>query len=101
MASDWKDGELDSNQWASSNEEPEGDWQETLQSKQDGSFWSDFAPSEEDLGDKGGGTKASVDMIDDEDEADAFLDQLSALAAEELQFNQKEGGKKAATKAKL
>lgn len=68
------------------------DWLTVLQSKQDGSFWTSFAPSQDD------GTMANAqslsNMEDDRevvDESDAWLATLAALSAEEVQFNQKEG----------
>lgn len=89
LAADWNDENLSSNQWMSSKPEKERDWQDMLQSKQDGSFWSEFTPSQ----DADSTTKsATTSVMDELDDSDAFLDQLAMLASEEIAFNRKEAG---------
>lgn len=77
----------DSNTWSSSND-PEyqdaGDWQELLAKKDDGSFWSEFEPSTEDSVVK----ESNAGTV--EDAADAWLDTIASLSAEEVNFNLKE-----------
>lgn len=95
FASEWKEGEgEDSNKWISSNDEvissQNEDWQEVITKKADGSFWSSFEPindnnNELDL------TPISIQSTIDEDTmADAWLETLASLSAEEIEFNLKE-----------
>ena len=92
LYSDWKDDANDSNQWAGGLNDlmnTETDWQDMLSSRKDGSFWSSFEPSkEEGQTDKDSSAKASADAT--EDDAEAWLDTLAGLAAEEVEFNMKE-----------
>jgi len=65
-----------------------------MEQKNDGSFWTSFEPSKED--DEGTGedsassASANKVAVDDEAMADAWLDTLATLSAEEVQFNLKE-----------
>jgi ferredoxin len=107
--SSWREGDgLDSNEWSGSGDDllarrrddQQPDWQDELKRKSDGSFWSAFEPSsgeEEEEGgaaaggSAGGGASASAAADDDVDaEADAWLETLASLSAEEVQFNLKE-----------
>ena len=80
----WGEG-TDSNTWGSAND-PEypdqEDWQELLAKKDDGSFWSDFEPSDV--------TAPTSNITTMEDATDAWLDTIAALSAEEVEFNRKE-----------
>jgi hypothetical protein len=78
----------DSNQWRSMDEvyEDQEDWQDIMARKKDGSFWSDFEPSEE-KDDEAVGSADVVEEAEEVDEADAWLDTLASLAAEEVNFN--------------
>lgn len=76
-------GGTDSNSWSSADEPAypdQDDWQDLLAKKKDGSYWSQFEPSS-DVEKK---TAAPVDT------AEAWLDTLASLAAEEVEFNLKE-----------
>jgi len=92
----WSDDSQDANKWRSSDDDSAGqqdDWQETLKRKQDGEFWSSFTPSDEGEGTAGDDstTDASASKpVTEEQEADAWLDTLASLSAEEVQFNLKE-----------
>jgi ferredoxin len=67
------------------------DWQDVLGKKQDGSYWTTFEPTskEEELN---GTTETSVraGLVDEDAAADAWLDTLASLSAEEVEFNLKE-----------
>jgi hypothetical protein len=79
----WDAGGTDSNSWSSADEPAypdQDDWQDLLAKKKDGSYWSQFEPSS-DVEKK---TAAPVDT------AEAWLDTLASLAAEEVEFNLKE-----------
>ena len=90
---DWSDTSDDSNQWRSSNDvDPEqdtDDWQEVLKSKQDGSYWQTFDSIEDTNAKVEGDGKATTSSSVDDD-ADAWLDTLASLQAEEVEFNLKE-----------
>ena len=90
LYSDWKDGAEDSNQWAGLDDlmNTETDWQDMLNAKKDGSFWSNFEPSEEGEAENAAAKIAATS--DDEEESEAWLDTLAALSAEEVEFNMKE-----------
>lgn len=94
LFSDWKpsgQNEFDSNTWSSANDpeyQEQDDWQGLLAKKEDGSFWSDFASSEEE---GQANTTASFESITSEEQAaEAWLDTLASLGAEEVEFNLKE-----------
>lgn len=94
MASDWQDDNQDSNKWLASDDESslgnsQTDWQDVLDSKADGSFWSSFEPSAEDDDDATSGTEEmSLSTGDDlEDDAEAWLDTLASISAEEVVYN--------------
>jgi ferredoxin len=89
MSSDWNDPSVNSNTWESSddNYEKQEDWQEMMARKNDGSFWSEFEPSPEtdEEGD------AIINTIDEDlDDADAWLDTLATISADEIEFNMAE-----------
>lgn len=102
---DWQNDSTggDKNLWKTSEEEAEADpssfavqedWQELLARKNDGSFWSDFVPSEEGEGDDSNSDKdnlsSSANNGDDsflDQEANAWLDTLASISAEEVEFN--------------
>ena len=73
----------------------EDDWQKVLLQKQDGSFWSSFEPSmDDDLMDgsksEATTTTASNDVMDDDQIAEMWIDQIQALASKEVEFNMQE-----------
>jgi hypothetical protein len=87
LFSDWKDNSQDSNQW-SSTEENQDDWQDVLERKNSGSFWSEFTPSDStEISSKGLTDNTSAVEVD---ESEAWLDTLASLQAEEVEFNMKE-----------
>lgn len=90
LYSDWEDSANDSNQWNGLDDlmNTETDWQEMLNSRKDGSFWSDFEPSKENG--EAENASAKVAPTSDEEESDAWLDTLASLSAEEVEFNMKE-----------
>ena len=73
---DWRNSVGD---WSESNE----DWQELMAKKQDGTFWTTFESSNEDA------TVANA-AVEEQEEADAWLDTLAQLSSEEVEFNLKE-----------
>lgn len=92
MSDDWNDSSNDSNKWMSSNSDNNiNDWEDELKRKNDGSFWSSFASSEED--DDAGIDNENGDGDDDDDlhdDSELWLDTLASISAEEIEFNQKE-----------
>ena len=90
MSSNWGDG--DSNAWQSSTDSASSndDWQAMLEQKRDGSFWTTFESLDDeknqDLGEQMPLTpEDTADMA-----AEAWLDTIAALSAEEVEFNRKE-----------
>ena len=96
LASDqWRDRDvMDSSKWRSSNEDyaDANEWERIIQAKKDGTFWSSFESSnDDDDADDNDDSNANSNMIDQEEaQADAWLDSLSALSANEVEFNLKE-----------
>jgi ferredoxin len=95
--SDWQDQTgIDPNRWLSSDETFNGEgstnWNEILDSKVDGSFWSSFEPSVEDDESLVGQMELSVVTTgeDLEDEAEVWLNTLASISAEEVEYNIKE-----------
>lgn len=92
MSDSWEDSEAGtSNSWgASTDEDFDGseDWQEMLAKKNDGSFWSDFESSSEDEL-----PMEDSDTTTEIDEAEAWLDTLASISAEEVEFNRAEAEK--------
>ena len=89
--SDWNDDANDSNKWSSGLDnlmDTQTDWQEMLNSRKDGSYWSSFEPSQDE--DEAKNAVSKVAATSEEEEADAWLDTLAALSAEEVEFNMKE-----------
>ena len=94
--SDWEDAEAgSSNTWGAStdNFEASEDWQEMLARKDDGSFWSDFESSSDDDDEESSSSKANTDTTMEIDEAEAWLDTLASISAEEVEFNMAEADK--------
>lgn len=97
MSDNWQNNPTgsDANQWRSMDDDyaqQEQDWQDVLSRKQDGSFWSDFESTDEDtMDDLTNQLKESKDdetnMVDD---ADAWLNTLASISAEEVEFNMAE-----------
>jgi hypothetical protein len=80
---DWNEAN-DSNLWTSDeNLEEKEDWQETMARRNDGSFWETFKPSAESNQDT-----VATDVV--VDEAEAWLDTLQSIGAEEVEFNMAE-----------
>lgn len=102
---EWNDREAkDSNLWQSSSDDSfttnnsnnSMDWQDMLTQKEQGTFWSSFEPADDqdnesnetaktDNDDKGGAAVPS-----EEQAAEAWLETLASLSAEEVSFNLKE-----------
>jgi ferredoxin len=109
MSEEWNDStSSDSNQWRSSdeqssmnnpdnnnNDEQQEDWQAMLARREDGSFWQTFQASDDDSDIEGENPKSrdttktaaetEQDLVDAN--ADAWLEQLASLTAEEVEFN--------------
>lgn len=82
-----KDQSQDSNTWSGSNDadyQDQDDWQALLAKKSDGSYWSEFEPSETN------GRETTEPAPSEVDEAEAWLDTIASLSAEEVEFNRKE-----------
>ena len=93
LYSDWKDQSQDSNTWSSSDDpeyQDQEDWQALLAKKDDGSYWSDFTVEDETEGPTKDAEAASAALPTEDEAADAWLDTLAALSAEEVEFNLKE-----------
>ena len=77
-----------SNLWKSVNDnyEDQQDWQEVMARKQDGSFWSDFEPSDDETGMD---LTSNLEQDDDTDVdySEQWLNTLAGIAAEEVEFN--------------
>ena len=92
---DWNSNADDSNQWQSSvpssSSAKNVDWREQLESRQDGSFWSTFAPLEEEK-DNDDEKSLTLDAKppSEEDVSEAWLNTLAELANEEISFNLQE-----------
>lgn len=94
---DWQNNEKgsDSSTWKSidDNYDQLEDWQDVMSRKNDGSFWSDFEPSDDATMDSLL-TDSSSRSGDDEDtvdaDAEAWLDALASISAEEVEFNMNE-----------
>lgn len=101
MASDdWRDDSTDSNLWRSSDEDSipydqQGDWENVLDRKADGSYWSSFEPLSDEEG-EGDEISFSEPKGDDdttstlEDDAENWLNTLASISAEEVEFNMAE-----------
>ena len=101
LYAEWDGKGLNPNSWRTSDEEQkaekdvdETDWENVLQQKKDGTFWSSFEPSnpEDEQGNSStGAAAAAAAMVIDEDlDADIWLNTLASLSAEEVEFNLKE-----------
>lgn len=100
MSDDWQNNPSgsDANTWKSSEEgnyamgdQPGEDWQEMMARRADGSFWSDFAPSEE--GEETTTTSTEANGAAEEDlvdSAELWLETLASISAEEVEFNMAE-----------
>jgi ferredoxin len=84
----WRpDADRESYLWRSMDEQkPPDDWEEKLRRRADGSFWKDFEPDNKD--DLLSTQKTAIS--DDETEAEAWLDAIQSLTADEVNFNIKE-----------
>jgi len=82
----------DSNEWRSIEEEEkfenQPDWQEELAQKESGSYWSSFEPSEDEK--EANGSQSGDKLLDEDVQADAWLESMAVLANEEVEFNRKE-----------
>lgn len=88
-STEWRPNmETDSFLWGSIDEKTENDWETLLRSKEDGSFWSSFEPSQDEL--HQGSSPTPKVQLDDDLEAEAWLDTLQSLTAEEVAFSLKE-----------
>jgi ferredoxin len=105
MSEEWNDStSSDSNQWRSSDElssmknpdneeQQQEDWQAMLARREDGSFWQTFQASDDDSEiegenlDKTPKTAAETEQDLVDANADAWLEQLASLTAEEVEFN--------------
>eukprot|EP00980_Cylindrotheca_fusiformis_P002893 scaffold675_cov103-Cylindrotheca_fusiformis.AAC.4 len=94
MSSDWNDPSNDSNQWKASDDiyEEKEDWQEMMARKNDGSFWSDFEPSNTSAGDENitAAIENAAATEEEVDEAEAWLNTLASISADEVNFNMAE-----------
>lgn len=97
LFSDPYDGDADTydpNQWISGDDDDRaafGDgasWEDALARREDGSLWSSFASSEEDV--EGGGGSDSADTTSMDGGEEAWLDALANIAADEVEFMSKE-----------
>lgn len=88
--SDKYDAESDANKWLSSDIPPiedAEDWETALQNKKDGSFWSSFVPDDDSKDDNDDvPNSSSATLVDDDMEGEQWLDALSSIAAEEIEF---------------
>lgn len=90
---EWQNNPLgsSSNTWKSINDnyESQQDWQEVMARKKDGSFWSDFEPSEDDDGTALSSLTSDLeqDEANDIDYSEQWLNTLAGIAAEEVEFN--------------
>ena len=113
-SSEWNEPGRDANTWKSidddkdhhddqqqQDQDDEEDWQEMLAKRDDGSYWSEFEPSDASKQDDddeqqnadGESSSSAVVMATtttEEEETDAWLDTLASLSAEEVEFNIKE-----------
>ena len=84
----------DANKWLSSDipsVENQDDWEEALKKKQDGSFWSSFTSDTEVNGDDSSQSPNSSAAAPLEDfESDEWLDALASIAADEIDFINRE-----------
>jgi ferredoxin len=77
----------DSNRWISLDDSFDPDWESKLQKRQDGSLWSSFLPSKDDVFEEGiKGSSSISSSIDGLDDGEAWLDALASVAAEEINF---------------
>jgi ferredoxin len=90
MSDDWNDSGNDSNKWTSSNDNNANDWEDIVNAKNDGSFWSTFESTEEDDDAAIDNKNGDDDEENIQDDSEAWLDTLAAISAEEIEFNQKE-----------
>ncbi|CAB9520809.1 DNAJ heat shock N-terminal domain-containing protein [Seminavis robusta] len=89
LFSDWNDSSQDSNNWSSSDDagnDAQEDWEDLLNRKNDGTFWSEFESSDDSVV----AQDVNVDEVEQVDESEAWLETLASLQAEEVEFNMKE-----------
>lgn len=88
-AGDNDDNVYDPNRWISTDEQEslaDGSWEDTLARREDGSLWSSFESSDDDS-EINASASVSLDIDDGEE---AWLDSLQNIAAEEINFMNKE-----------
>ena len=101
---DSDDNSLNPNNWRSMDDEDVPtraaqevtDWQDLLEQKQDGSFWSSFEPSTEGSEETSVNATASGETMpssNEEQDAEVWLNTLASLSAEEVEFNIKEANR--------
>jgi len=100
MSEEWKNdpGGTDSNQWRSIDDEysqQQEDWQDVIARKNDGSFWTDFEPTDEETMNDLAGQLESEDDGEDTtvDDAEAWLSTLASISADEVEFNMVEASR--------
>ncbi len=87
---DNNDNVYDPNRWISTGEQDslaDGSWEDTLARREDGSMWSSFESSDDDSEISANASGSPVDIDDGEE---AWLDSLQNIAAEEINFMNKE-----------
>lgn len=87
----YKDPSQDSNAWISADDTYDqiGDWEDQLAKRMNGTLWSSFSVDEDDENDGStrGSSSSSSNALDvDLDDGEAWLDALSSIAAEEIEF---------------
>mmetsp|Transcript_38569 Transcript_38569/g.44020 ORF Transcript_38569/g.44020 Transcript_38569/m.44020 type:complete len:389 (-) Transcript_38569:73-1239(-) len=80
------DSSLDPNEWIGSDETglDTSDWEATLESQKSGTYWSDFESSNTVDGDE------VISSTSSEDDAEAYLDTLAQISADENEFSAKD-----------
>jgi hypothetical protein len=94
----YNDPSQDSNTWISSDDvyDVKSDWEEELAKRMDGSLWSSFGNVQDENNkdnDKDGddstketGSSSSIKSMENVDDGEAWLDALSSIVAEEIEF---------------
>lgn len=96
---DYDSGATNANKWQSSNisnNDDERDWEDIVNERQDGSFWSSFSLDDEDNNDNSIddhdddnniSSSSSMNTIDDDDGGEeAWLDTIAQISADEITF---------------
>jgi hypothetical protein len=85
----YNDPSQDSNTWISADDTYENinDWEEQLAKRADGSLWSSFENVDDDNNDDQEASSSSANVVEMMDSGEeAWLDTLSSIAAEEIEF---------------